>query len=56
MADLQNIKLHEREYRLYKEIQEKFREVVDPRPLSDYLVKKCLTEDDVVRKINKLNT
>lgn len=50
MADQQNLKLQDREYRLYKEIQVKFREVVDPLPLSDYLVANCLTEDDVVRK------
>ena len=53
MADQQNRKLQEREYRLYKEIQVKFREVVDPLTLSDYLVASCLTEDDVVRKTNK---
>lgn len=50
MADQQNQKLQEREYRLYKEIQVKFREDVDPLPLSDYLAANCLTEDDVVRK------
>ncbi|XP_052683371.1 uncharacterized protein LOC128163761 [Crassostrea angulata] len=49
MADQQNRKLQEREYRFYKEIQVKFREVVDPLTLSDYLVASCLTEDDVDR-------
>lgn len=47
MADIQNVKIQERDYRLCKEIRVKFREVVDPLPLSDYLVKNCLTEDDV---------
>lgn len=50
MAEQQNLTLQEREYRLYKEIQVKFREVVDPRQLSDYLAANCLTEDDLVRK------
>lgn len=47
MADQQ---LQKREFRLYKNIQPKFLEVVDPLLLSDYLVVNCLTEDDVVRK------
>lgn len=50
MADQQNRKLQEREYRFYKEIQVKLREDMDPRLLSDYLVARCLTEDDKVRK------
>lgn len=50
MADVQT-----QEYRLYKDIQVKFREVVDPLPLSDYLVQSnCLTEDDVDRIRKKL--
>lgn len=54
MAEHLKLEINDREAQFYLKIRQTFCEIVDPLPLSDYLVEQnCFTETDLARNFNK---